>query len=161
MKSPSSLRLGHHFSVLAYLSAEHKNILLCVCFGRGIRWTVQNAGETIHGESDVQMNCPDIRCDRYWGYRLEGPEGEIRKSQRAMHYLSKAKINKARFIIVSSFFEFLIGRRKELPASRCRESRRHATEDDLLPSLLVEDSVSHPTEINAEIAPGYCTLSTM
>lgn len=69
-----------------------------------------------------------------------------------MHYLSKAKINKARFIIVSSFFEFLMDLRKELPVIGCRESRRHETRVDLLPCLLVGESVSNPTEINRDSA---------
>lgn len=77
-----------------------------------------------------------------------------------MHYLSKAKINKARFIVASSFFEFLMRRRKEPPVIRSGGSRRRATRVDLLRSLLVGESVSDLTELNAETAPGCCTLKS-
>lgn len=65
-----------------------------------------------------------------------------------MHYLSTAKINKARFIIVSSFSEFLIGRQKEPPMICYRESRRHAARVNF---LLGRDSVNNLIAINADI----------
>lgn len=68
-----------------------------------------------------------------------------------MHYLSTAKINKARFIIVSYFFEFLIGRQKEPPMICCKERRCHATRVNLLLNLVDGDSVNNLIEIKADI----------